>query len=269
MGPSGEDGVADPIAQNSLGIEPPAPPEQLSGVAVVIIIAVGVQTFIMLFIFAKRQIMRFTLRSRRGPHVSVGQGGVKAFRREIDRRLDYASHMRYEPKLGRPGGSENVAHKHRVVAVDKIAELDDIIARYDLQCVRPAGANIRSFLIECLAGPLVGLDPKQVHRFCDMYEHARHSYRQFGQVELHNYLNLLAELKSLVGRNTQSKPSSPKKSSTPQHHKPVNRPKRRIVSTYSTSPSTGSSSTTTVVHRNSSAVLMAADDLHMANSTQV
>jgi hypothetical protein len=58
----------------------PAPPvqqqEQLSGVAVVIIIAVGVQTFIMLFIFAKRQIMRFTLRGRRGPHVSVGQGKI-------------------------------------------------------------------------------------------------------------------------------------------------------------------------------------------------
>ena len=27
----------------------------------------------MLFIFAKRQVMRFALRSRRGPHVSVGQ----------------------------------------------------------------------------------------------------------------------------------------------------------------------------------------------------
>ena len=83
---------------------PPGPPEQLSGVAVVIIIAVrtprkffisfkwqefrrpkkvvdsrafllqvGVQTIIMLFIFAKRQVMRFALRSRRGPHVSVGQ----------------------------------------------------------------------------------------------------------------------------------------------------------------------------------------------------
>jgi hypothetical protein len=61
----------------------PAPPvqqqEQLSGVAVVIIIAVGVQTFIMLFIFAKRQIMRFTLRGRRGPHVSVGQGKIFFF----------------------------------------------------------------------------------------------------------------------------------------------------------------------------------------------
>ena len=90
--------------ESEAGSEPPAQaPEQLSGVAVVIIIAVGVQTFIMLFIFAKRQIMRFSLRSRRGPHVSVGQGGVKAFRREIDRRLDYASHIKYEPKLCRQG----------------------------------------------------------------------------------------------------------------------------------------------------------------------
>ena len=94
MGPGGDDGGGEPIAQNSLGIEPTSPPEQLSGVAVVIIIAVGVQTIIMLFIFAKRQIMRFTIRSRRGPHVSVGQGGVKALRREIDRRLEYASHIR-------------------------------------------------------------------------------------------------------------------------------------------------------------------------------
>ena len=64
------------MSESEISGDPPAP-EQLSGVAVVIIIAVGVQTFIMLFIFAKRQIMRFTLRSRRGPHVSVGQGGVK------------------------------------------------------------------------------------------------------------------------------------------------------------------------------------------------
>jgi len=269
MGPGGDETVGDPVAQNSLGIEQTSPPEQLSGVAVVIIIAVGVQTIIMLFIFAKRQIMRFTIRSRRGPHVSVGQGGVKALRREIDRRLEYASHIRYEPKLGRVGSSENVAHKHRIVAVDKISELDEIIAKYDLHYYRPAGSSIRSFLTECLAGPLVGLDPKHVHRFCDMYEHARHSYRQFGQLELNNYLNLLDELKSLVVRNTENKPSSPKKSSTPQHSKPLNRPKRRVASTYCTSPTMGNSSATMVIQRNSSAVLVAAEDGNMANSTQV
>ena len=50
------------------------PAEQLSGTIVVIIIAIGVQGCIMLTIFAKRQIMRFALRNRRGPHTSLGQG---------------------------------------------------------------------------------------------------------------------------------------------------------------------------------------------------
>jgi hypothetical protein len=51
--------------------------EELSGVTVVIIIGLGVLTFILLFIFAKRQIMRFALRSRRGPHVPIGHDGSK------------------------------------------------------------------------------------------------------------------------------------------------------------------------------------------------
>lgn len=48
--------------------------EELSGVTIVIFIACGILTFILLFIFAKRQIMRFALRSRRGPHVPIGHG---------------------------------------------------------------------------------------------------------------------------------------------------------------------------------------------------
>ena len=48
--------------------------QQLSGTIVVIIIAVGVQACIILFIFAKRQIQRFALRNRRGPHMSIGHG---------------------------------------------------------------------------------------------------------------------------------------------------------------------------------------------------
>ena len=51
--------------------------EQLSGVMIIIIIGGGVLTFVMLFVFAKRQIMRFTLRSRRGPHVPVGNDAKK------------------------------------------------------------------------------------------------------------------------------------------------------------------------------------------------
>lgn len=51
--------------------------EQLSGVTVVIFIACGVLTVFLLFIFAKRQIMRFALRSRRGPHVAIGHDADK------------------------------------------------------------------------------------------------------------------------------------------------------------------------------------------------
>lgn len=59
------------VAENSSKME------QLSGVMIIIIIGGGVLTFVMLFIFAKRQIMRFTLRSRRGPHVPVGNDAKK------------------------------------------------------------------------------------------------------------------------------------------------------------------------------------------------
>jgi len=255
MGPEGE-----------LTNETPAPelPEQLSGVAVVIIIAVGVQTIIMLFIFAKRQIMRFTLRSRRGPHVSVGQGGVKSFRREIDRRLDYASHIKHEPKLCREGISETVPHHFRMLAVDKITELDSVIARYDAEFVRPAGANLRSFLIECLAGPLVGSDPKHVHVFCDMYEHARHSYKPFGRIEFNNYVNILSELKNLVIHNTQHKPDHTK-SGTPSHNKPVNRPRKRIETMPTGNSGVGS---TIIVQKNASTILVTQEQ-ELSNSTHV
>lgn len=51
--------------------------EELSGVTIVIFIAAGVLTILLLFIFAKRQIMRFALRSRRGPHIPIGHDTKK------------------------------------------------------------------------------------------------------------------------------------------------------------------------------------------------
>lgn len=51
--------------------------EKLSGVMIIIMIGGSVLIAVLLFIFAKRQIMRFTLRSRRGPHVPVGNDAKK------------------------------------------------------------------------------------------------------------------------------------------------------------------------------------------------
>lgn len=51
--------------------------EERSSVSIVIFVAAGVLTISLLFIFAKRQIMRFALRSRRGPHIAIGHDAKK------------------------------------------------------------------------------------------------------------------------------------------------------------------------------------------------
>lgn len=265
---------------DSAPLPQPTPPptqhrEQLSGVAVVIIIAVGVQTFIMLFIFAKRQIMRFTLRGRRGPHVSVGQGALKVLRKEIDRRIEYAAHIRHEPILttaaasGPHQATEAAAGdlRYRVLAVDKLVELDTLVADYDSEYFRPAWANVRSFLVECLAGPLVGLEPKKIHAFCDLYEHARHSCRPFRSAELARYLQFLSELKLQVIHNIRNKPTMYKKAAggpptAVVHRRAVNRPQRR---TFSAKVETKHPPTS----RNSTSLLIAMDSAASGGSTPV
>ena len=56
----------------------------LSGVNVVLVMAYGSLVFVLLFIFVKRQIMRFAMKSRRGPHVPVGHNAPNDLKEEID-----------------------------------------------------------------------------------------------------------------------------------------------------------------------------------------
>ncbi|XP_039675507.1 protein C1orf43 homolog isoform X2 [Perca fluviatilis] len=73
--------------------------ESLSGVNVVLVMAYGSLVFVLLFIFVKRQIMRFAMRSRRGPHAPIGHNAPKALREEIDSRLSKVQEIRFEPRL--------------------------------------------------------------------------------------------------------------------------------------------------------------------------
>uniref|UniRef100_A0A8C7FKQ8 Chromosome 1 open reading frame 43 n=1 Tax=Oncorhynchus kisutch TaxID=8019 RepID=A0A8C7FKQ8_ONCKI len=57
------------------------------------------QVFVLLFIFVKRQIMRFAMKSRRGPHVPLGHNAPKELRQEIDSGLSKVQEIRFEPRL--------------------------------------------------------------------------------------------------------------------------------------------------------------------------
>ncbi|XP_016968373.1 protein C1orf43 homolog [Drosophila biarmipes] len=194
--------------------------EQLSGVMIIIIISGGVLTCLMLFIFAKRQIMRFQLRGRRGPHVPVGNDAKKALRREIERRLDCIQKITQEPKLLWNDGDKYIVqpeqdaplppYYYRMKAVDDVKLLEAEIARADGSS-RHAPESLRAFLLTTLSVTLNGAGQRMIHQYCDMYEHARHDPNEFGKDEYEAYHHLLLKLleASKQLKNYNSRKASP------------------------------------------------------------
>ncbi|XP_077293969.1 protein C1orf43 homolog [Arctopsyche grandis] len=174
--------------------------EQLSGVTVVIIIGGGVLTFVLLFIFAKRQIMRFALRSRRGPHMPIGHSANKSLKREIDRRIQAIPRIVHEPLLLNESKfildpqQKLPSHYFRLKAVDDIKLLEREISRSGGGITRQPCDSLRAFLLNSLAIPLGGRGQKSVHQLCDMYEHARHDPAEFGDEEYQVYNRMLLKL---------------------------------------------------------------------------
>ncbi|KAF4522950.1 hypothetical protein B566_EDAN009540 [Ephemera danica] len=204
--------------------------EELSGVTAVIFIGCGVLTFLLLFIFAKRQIMRFAIRARRGPHVPIGHDAKKSLRRDIDRRIELIPRILYEPRLLgeedgdneryiiRPGAQVPPSY-YRFKAVDDIKLLER-----EMGLIRHPSENVRGVLVATLCGPsepLAGPGQKLVHQFCDLYEHARHGASDFGDAEYQAYLCLLRKLTE-AAKLLRSHPSSHKSSPI---RTPVKRPR--------------------------------------------
>lgn len=125
----------------------------------------GAILFIILFIFAKRQIMRFALRSRRGPHFPIGSDAKKvstfcyaqsvslnfthfhksifqSIKKEIERRLDCIQRIAYEPQLIWDDDSRYILKPdanlppfyYRFKAVDDIKILGLFVRLILLQC---------------------------------------------------------------------------------------------------------------------------------------
>lgn len=171
---------------------------------VIIIISCAVLLLVMFLIFAKRQIMRFTLRGRRGVQ-SLDENVPKVIRREIERRLHCAQKIIHEPKLiaedgkfilrNANGSSSLPPYYYRQRAVDDVKWLQKEITKHD-GSVRFTSDNLRSYLLSQLKGPVNGAAGQQrlIHQFCDMYEHARHDPAEFGSYEYESYNRMLLKL---------------------------------------------------------------------------
>ncbi|XP_022920096.2 protein C1orf43 homolog isoform X1 [Onthophagus taurus] len=205
--------------------------EALSGVTVVIIIGLGVLTFLLLFIFAKRQIMRFALRSTRGPHIPIGHDASKVLRRNIETYIDIIQRISCEPLLLSVNNSRYIVcptqqvsnHYYRLKAVDDIKLLEKEITKQDKDLVRQPNENLRAYLLSTLAAPLNGSGQRLIHQFCDLYEHARHDPNNFMEDEYQTYSRLLLKLidAAKMLKSFNSRRSSPNR--TPQRFKEKNR----------------------------------------------
>ncbi|XP_015795645.1 uncharacterized protein C1orf43 homolog [Tetranychus urticae] len=184
---------------------------ELSGFTIIMVVAVGIMAFILLFLFAKRQIMRFTLKNRRGPHCPIGLDAHRNLKKEIDRRLEAVKHIKFEPKLINPSPNQvNVSnedsskydHFWRMKALDSLTILEECIIQTcnDTSKRRPPGQDLRYYLIKMSKdGPLLNCESRLIHQFVDAYIHARHEpVPPFTKEDFDNYMVLLNQLKNYI-----------------------------------------------------------------------
>lgn len=185
--------------------------KELSGPLIVLLLAGTVLTATIFIIFAKRQITRFTIRSRHTPHAPLGHNASKNIKREIERRLDVIDKMFFEPQLLanddkfilKPG-SQLLPYYYRMKAVDDLKLLEKEIPTRGSQPLRPYLVNY-----------LTGCSQKLIHQFCDSYEHARFDPNEYGDEEYQKYHLLLLKMIEAAKLTKQTAKTSPSRNRTP------------------------------------------------------
>lgn len=196
--------------------------EQIPLKGVILFIASGTMVFIIVFIFAKRQITRFALKSR-GPHQTIGADAPKSLKHEIERRLKRSIEVKYEPRLLRrsEGSTDEMLNTnlnadschflYRMKAMDALYTLDEELEKYSVNIKRQKGGHsIRSFLLELRQdGPLDGLNVSTVEKFTEAYDHARHDPEEFLLPQYQEYMKLLNDIIGHIHVKLRNKRKSP------------------------------------------------------------
>ncbi|CAB1443357.1 unnamed protein product [Pleuronectes platessa] len=158
----------------------------LSGVNVVLVMAYGSLVFVLLFIFVKRQIMRFAMRSRRGPHAPIGHNAPKGLKEKIDSRLSKVQEICFEPRLL---SEEDDRLKQGL----QISCYNYLYRMKALDAIRDSGIPLQEISRSPSASHSALID-----RLLEGYDSARHGTGVFGEAEFLEYQQALDELADVV-----------------------------------------------------------------------
>ncbi|XP_031155150.1 protein C1orf43 homolog isoform X2 [Sander lucioperca] len=189
----------------------------LSSVNVVLVMAFGSLVFVLLFIFVKRQIMRFAMKSRRGPHVPLGHNAPKELRQVIEAKLCQVQKIHFEPRLLSPD-DDRLKHKehsgshdylYRMRALDAIRDTDLPFRELGGTSTAVTGKRLRTWLLHLRNSHCVFRDSLSslIDKVLDGYSKARHGAEAFGEAEFLKYQEALTELASVVKSHSSSTPS--------------------------------------------------------------
>ncbi|XP_068189586.1 protein C1orf43 homolog [Antennarius striatus] len=178
----------------------------LSGVNVVLVMAYGSLVFVLLFIFVKRQIMRFAMRSRRGPHAPIGHNAPKGLREEIDSRLSKVQEIRFEPRLLSEEDDrlkQQIScfnYLYRMKALDAIRDSGIPLQEISRSPSAFTGRSFRSWLLELRNSHSLIKSSRSalIDRLLEGYDSARHGTGVFGEAEFLEYQQALSELADVV-----------------------------------------------------------------------
>ncbi|KAG8010053.1 protein C1orf43-like protein [Nibea albiflora] len=191
----------------------------LSSINVVLVMAYGSLVFVLLFIFVKRQIMRFAMKSRRGPHVPLGHNAPKELRQLIETKLSQVQKIHFEPRLLSPedarlNQSGSYDYLYRMKALDAIRDADLPFRELGGTSTAVTGKRLRTWLLQLRNSHCMFRDSLSslVDTVLDGYNKARHGAEAFGEAEFLKYQEALTELASVV-KSHSSSGSSPS-----QHH---------------------------------------------------
>uniref|UniRef100_A0A4W6FU53 Chromosome 1 open reading frame 43 n=1 Tax=Lates calcarifer TaxID=8187 RepID=A0A4W6FU53_LATCA len=183
------------------------------------------QVFVLLFIFVKRQIMRFAMKSRRGPHVPLGHNAPKELRQEIEAKLSQVQKIHFEPRLLSPDDDRLKQREQTDLPFRELGGTSTAVT----------GKRFRTWLLQLRNSQCMFRDSQSslIDTVLDGYNKARHGAEAFGEAEFIKYQEALTELASVVKSHSSG-------SSTPiQHHQSA---AKDLTST--TDPTSSSSSPT-------------------------
>lgn len=182
----------------------------MSTVGLVLFIAAGFLVFVLVALLAKRQIMRFSLRSSRRPHISIGSDAPKKMRKSILECLDRVCKIRHEPvllnaKVLQTATAVPNSYYYRMKALDSFSKFDETLKSEEPELEgRHPNKTVRHYLLGLYPDFLGSSSTDLIHQFADAYEHARHDPTEFGEAQYKHYQGLLEELITCL-RNTAAK----------------------------------------------------------------